>query len=192
MFKAIRTSLANLGRTDGRDARQTFWFFILFIVIVRIIVAILVSVPLMIASFATAARAAREGVDPQVLSAQIMHENSGWLHGSVWVALFVGFVTILLLVAACVRRLHDADRTGLWVLIPLVAYAISLAASFTIGGHLVDALTQSGGDPAALRAARGNTPYGVFELIALITVIVIGVLPSAPGTNRFGPEPDAD
>jgi uncharacterized membrane protein YhaH (DUF805 family) len=192
MWQAIRRSLGSLGRTDGRESRQAFWFYMLFIVIVRIVLAIAVSVPLAIASFAAASRAAREGVDPHALSARIMHDNSGWLHASVWVALVVGFVTILLVMAACVRRLHDSNRVGLWVLVPLVAYAISLAASFTIGSHLIDAMTMGGTDPATLKAARGTTPYGVFELIALISVIVFGVLPSTAGPNRFGARPTAD
>ena len=94
------------------------------------------------------------------------------LRGLVVLALFVP------LLAAGVRRLHDSDRSGWWMLGPLIP--------LTIGLVLAGPAVMSGGMGAALGVA------GLFMVAGAIVGVVIFVflvLPGTTGANRFGGDP---
>ena len=94
------------------------------------------------------------------------------LRGLVVLALFVP------LLAAGVRRLHDGDRSGWWMLGPLIP--------LTIGLVLAGPAVMAGGMGAALGVA------GLFMVAGAIVGVVIFVflvLPGTTGANRFGGDP---
>ena len=94
------------------------------------------------------------------------------LRGLVVLALFVP------LLAAGVRRLHDSDRSGWWMLGPLIP--------LTIGLVLAGPAVMAGGMGAALGVA------GLFMVAGAIVGVVIFVflvLPGTTGANRFGGDP---
>lgn len=105
-------------------------------------------------------------------------------------------LTLALLVpniAVAVRRLHDSDLTGWWVLAPLllagsgflmlVGAVIALFASgFSESGN-----SGSGAGVAIVLAALG----GLLLLAGLVVQLVLMLRPSTPGPNRFGPSPGA-
>jgi uncharacterized membrane protein YhaH (DUF805 family) len=93
--------------------------------------------------------------------------------------LLIAVALILPGLAATVRRLHDTNRSGWWVLIAVVPY-------FIMG--VMMGRSMASGDTAGMASA------GLVGLIALaggIAMIVVMVLPGNKGDNRFGPDPYA-
>ena len=81
--------------------------------------------------------------------------------------------------AATVRRLHDTNRSGWWILIAVVPY-------FIMGVMM--------GMAAASGNMAGMASAGIVGLVALaggIAMLVFMVLPGTKGDNRFGPDPYA-
>jgi uncharacterized membrane protein YhaH (DUF805 family) len=96
----------------------------------------------------------------------------GPLSALLWLA------TIVPGIAVGVRRLHDTNRSAWWLLLmaPYVLVVISMAMVLRGGG----------GGLAALGAAGLLSIVG---LICAIGLLVLMVLPSTPGENRYGPNP---
>lgn len=101
---------------------------------------------------------------------QLLGEVYGWLSGIPFVALMV-------------RRLHDQNRTGWWVLFPLAAVGFSTA-------FRIVALTVGIQDSFELRRAIGHADWLVL-LIAIGAFVAI-LAEGDAGTNRFGPNPRLD
>jgi len=89
---------------------------------------------------------------------------------------------IIPMIAVGVRRLHDTNRSGWWLLAPAVPYLIGFALIF----------------PAIMSGTASANPFlnfgpaMVFMLIGFvmaIAVFVFTVLPGTKGANRFGPDP---
>lgn len=196
MLGAIKYNLTHLLDFGGRDARQTFWFYVLFLVVLSVVAGIIVSIPLMASSIGAAMNAAQAGASEQQIQAQVMGRMSGTLGTTVWISLAIRAATALLLLAAFVRRLHDSDKSGWWAVVPLAAQALSMLISIQIMGE-VQALMQeaaaAAGDPAKLHIVlerqREFATYGLIGWIGPLVVIGFGILRSTDGPNRFGDEP---
>lgn len=85
--------------------------------------------------------------------------------------------------AVTVRRLHDTDRTGWWILAPLGPYIVAFIAMF--GG-------------AASGSQEGMATGGLIGVVAMLAVLVLGIvllvflfLDGTPGPNRYGEDPKA-
>jgi len=95
--EAVRQAFSNGFVYRGRASRSAYWWFVLFEVIAAIVLELLIVIPAV-------------------------------THSSAIVVLFVIVVTIawiyvtLVGLALTVRRLHDIDRSGWWVLIGLVPF----------------------------------------------------------------------
>lgn len=91
-------------------------------------------------------------------------------------ALFL-LATFIPSLAVGVRRLHDTDRVGWWILLPIVPEVLAVA------------MTMSGNLPVAGILA-------VVALVAAIVLLVFLVLDGTKGPNKYGPDPkggvDAD
>jgi uncharacterized membrane protein YhaH (DUF805 family) len=83
---------------------------------------------------------------------------------SQFVTLITGLALLPPTVSVASRRLHDAGQNGWIAAAPIVL--------FVIGGMM---------------GALG----GIFSLLGLVAMIVIGVLPGNPGPNQYGPDPKA-
>ncbi len=191
MLGAIRYNLANLLNANGRDARQTFWYYVLFIVIVRFIASTVMSVPLMVRTVGAAVHAAQQGSDPAAAQAQMMASMIDILPRMMWFGIAVGVVSAALLLASFVRRLHDSDLGGWWAALPLGlhAYALTLIPAqmdkaITIMAH-IDARTQP--DPMAMMRGQGGAALIAWAPILL--VVGLAVRATTPGPNRFGEAP---
>jgi uncharacterized membrane protein YhaH (DUF805 family) len=138
----------------GRSSRYEFWFFVLFMIIASIV-----------ASF----------IDGLMFGAGA--ESFGILSP------IVSLVHFIPSIAVSVRRLHDIDRTGWWILLafaPLVVIAV-----------LLGLLMLSTEDLMTSRAGLGTSMVigGLAYLAAAILLIVFYCTRGTPGPNRFGPEP---
>ena len=110
----------------------------------------------------------------------------GWIYS---LALFLPSL------AVAVRRLHDTNRTGWWVLFYLVpafgtvVLAIVFFALFGLDG--VDSSFADEVEWGVIGVLLG-IPIVIGLIVSLVSTIVILVfliLPGTPGPNRFGPDP---
>ena len=60
MLNAIKYNLSNLTNFEGRDARQTFWYYVLIIVVVQYAIQIFASIPMYVSMFSNMFAAIRD------------------------------------------------------------------------------------------------------------------------------------
>lgn len=152
---------------SGRSRRMEFWMWQLF--------KFLVVIAFWIVMVALVGSAAMSG-DPSALMAV------GGVALILYLLMMVFWLAILIPdIAVAVRRLHDTNRTGWWILAPIVPYIVAWVAM--LGGASTG--SQSG------MAAGGL--IGVIALLAffamLITLLVFYFLEGTRGPNKYGPDP---
>lgn len=174
--------LTKYGDFNGRARRQEFWLFwlvqfLFFSVLNSIVMA------LMFQSFST--------ISAQTDPSSFMFNPTFMVLGQVG-----NVISLALLVpnlAVGVRRLHDTNRTGWWLILPIAAFVVGLVLFLvTQGGHLASLFTDK----------YENNPQAVFSLIGSgflmvwlptfvgsVVLFVFNVLDGTPGANRFGPDP---
>ncbi|MDB5679233.1 DUF805 domain-containing protein [Sphingomonas bacterium] len=79
--------------------------------------------------------------------------------------------------AVAVRRLHDTDRSGWWLLAPIAPYILTILIA------VMAASSQS----SALAGIAMIVNLGT--LVAGIVLLVFYCLPGTPGPNKYGPDP---
>ena len=79
--------------------------------------------------------------------------------------------------AVTVRRLHDTNRSGWWILIAVIPYFIL--------GVLAGGAMASG----SMGAMAGVGLFGLVAMVGAIVLLVFMVLPGTKGENRFGADP---
>jgi uncharacterized membrane protein YhaH (DUF805 family) len=154
---AKRPVLEKYADFNGRAPRAEYWWFFLAVVIAMIVVGIIESIL---------------GLKGMVLGLY------GPLTLLLWLAVIVPNI------AVGVRRLHDTNRSGWWILLPLIPYALGMV----LGGAAV--MSAAAGSSAGMMAGAGIA--GIFFLIGAVCAIVLlvfMVLPGTPGDNRYGPNP---
>ena len=88
-------------------------------------------------------------------------------------------------IAVAVRRLHDTNRSGWWILAPLAPYVVGIV----LGGA---AMLGGAGAGSGVGMAAGMGVAGLFMLIggaAAIALLVFYCLSGTAGDNRYGPNP---
>jgi uncharacterized membrane protein YhaH (DUF805 family) len=146
----------------GRSSRSEFWFFVLFYIIIYIIAAI---------------------VDAFIFGGG---EGGG-------IGILTGIVILAHLIpsiSVSVRRLHDIDRTGWWVLFfwgaPILVMIVGM---LMMGGSIVAMM--SGSDTGAVAGLAGMGAafmiIALVDLVILIVALVFYCTAGTPGPNRFGP-----
>jgi uncharacterized membrane protein YhaH (DUF805 family) len=76
------------------------------------------------------------------------------------------------LIVLCVPRLHDIGQSGWWV-----------------GGMIIAEIAVMIAALASLPEDQALAVLGLFGLLILVGLVVLGALPGQPGPNRFGPPP---
>jgi uncharacterized membrane protein YhaH (DUF805 family) len=154
--EAVSTCLRKYVGFSGRARRSEFWWFVLFGFLVGIA-----------ASF----------VDGLIGSHPLTPGGSGPVASLASIALFLPQL------AVTVRRLHDTNRSGLWL---LGFYAFFVVVVVVAVMSLFSGAVQIGGASPVLAIAC----FAIL-LAALIWYIVIMCQKGTEGTNRFGPDPFA-
>ena len=137
----------------GRASRPEYWWYTLALIVAYIVVTIVESLV-----------GLSQTVGPYgILSLVLM------------------LATFVPSLAVSVRRLHDTNRSGWWLLIALIPYGLMAVAGV---------LALSGGGVLAFAAMLGL--ISIVALIGAVVLLVFMVLPGTPGDNRFGPPPASD
>jgi uncharacterized membrane protein YhaH (DUF805 family) len=138
---------------SGRAPRAEYWWFYLFLIIAYFVAVF---------------------IDMTLGSSLI--GPYGILTTLLWLAILIPTI------AVGVRRLHDIDRTGWWMLAPIVPYLIGFAM---MGPALLN-------PEQAATATASMGIGGIFMMIGAVMALVLFVfslLPGTKGPNRFGPDP---
>ncbi|PEQ11236.1 hypothetical protein B2G71_18285 [Novosphingobium sp. PC22D] len=193
MLAAVKYNLAHLVNFEGRDARQTFWYYVLFLFIMQYILGFVVAIPVFGSMFGEIINAATRGASEVETEAMLMGRMASSLRMTMNVQLALGFVFWLLLVAAFARRLQDSGKPG-WIAFATFALAIAgQLYGLWYAGRLIDrmAVPPGGGNPVmAMNGMRGQVlGMSLFGWLPTILVVGFGILRSDEGPNRYGDEP---
>jgi uncharacterized membrane protein YhaH (DUF805 family) len=201
MLAAIKHGLTNLTNFAGRDARQAFWFYVLFIYLITIAIGMVVSIPMTMQAMMTGvqqgianAQAGNTGnaATEAAMQAAIARSMGGWMSALVWVSFATALILFLGLAASLVRRLHDANMSGYWALLPgvLQAFSIAMVPQQLAMMDEILASSMSGNPMGSFGMVGGSvTPGAVAGWVAIIAVIVFGTRPSTEGPNQYGEAP---
>ena len=135
----------------GRAPRAEYWWFVLAWVVAFVVVSIIESMV---------------GLKGMIMG----------VYGPL--TLLMALAVLVPSLAVAVRRLHDTNRSGWWLLlmVPYVIATFMMMRSMASGG------------------AAGLGSAGILSLIGLACCIVLLVfycLPGTPGDNNYGPDPYA-
>ena len=191
MGGALKHGLANLFNGNGRDARQTFWYYVLGIFILRFVAGLAVSIPLMTHTIGSAVDSATSGATPEAMQAKMMASMADIMPTIAWFGVAVGVITVLLVAASLVRRLHDIGKSGWLVLIPGGLYLYALSQTPAQVDKVMEMMRnlnpETMRNPMAMMGQQGG--FALLTWIPAIIVIVIGCIPSNSGPNQYGDAP---
>lgn len=151
---------------SGRSRRMEFWMWQVF--------QILVYVGVMVLMMLLGGGMALTGGDPTAMAAA----GGGVMIIGVLYLIYILAVFVPSL-AVSVRRLHDTNRSGWWILAPLAPYVLIIA-----GGGMAMSSPDSPGAGGAL-ALIGMAGVAILGLVLLIFYFLEGT----NGPNRYGPDP---
>jgi uncharacterized membrane protein YhaH (DUF805 family) len=151
---------------SGRSRRMEYWMWVVF----QFLVGILFWVLMMVVGGA----ALMTGGGPGAMMAA---GGSIIIVAALFMLAWLGL--IIPGIAVGVRRLHDTNRTGWWLLAPIVPYVFVL-----VGSAMVRAGSPGAGAAVALVC-------GIAALLLWLTLLVFMFLDGTRGPNRFGPDPKA-
>ena len=191
MLEAIKYNLTRLADFTGREDRPTFWWYVLFLVIVDIVLGLIVSGSLAAGSISIAYHAAQSGASQEALQGQMMQQMGAHLGTVMWVSGGIKLLITALSVAAFVRRLHDSNNSGWWATLAVGAQVAALAIALSMVGQIESMMASmaSGDLTPAIEAQARMSRLGLLGWIAPIVVLVFGVMKSTPGPNRYGEAP---
>jgi len=199
MLAAIKHGLINLFNFQGRDARQAFWFYVLFVYLITMAISMAVSMPMTMQTMMIGvqqgmanARNPDQAASEATMHAAIAASIGKFMPLLLWAGIASATILLVGLAASFVRRLHDSNLSGWWALIPGALQAFNLAilpGQFSNVEKMMNA-SMSGDPTASFVAMQGSFSAGaVAGWAAIIAVIIFGVRKSTDGANRYGDAP---
>jgi len=150
----------------GRSQRIEFWMWILFQFLVTIL---LVTLDNILGLGGTHRFGAAPG---SALSfSYSAYASAGLLTWIFWLLALIPHLAVQ------VRRLHDSDRSGWWVLMPIMPYLV------TLGVLVIGAAARS------LTMILIGALFSVLSLGGVVMLIIFYCLDGTRGVIRFGPDP---
>lgn len=160
---------------SGRSRRKEYWMF--FLAVVLFYIALFA---LMVLFMGSVFFNAFGGADPAgQFDANGAEPGSGMMGamlGGGVVAILIMLTWLFLLIpsiAVGIRRLHDIDRTGWWLMLGYGPWILSM----------VFAMAQSEG-PAAI--------FNLISMVGFLVLLVFAFLPGTKGPNRYGSDPKGE
>jgi len=172
---AIKTALRKTFRYSGRASRSEFWWLFL-----AAFVFFIIAVKLDILFFGQGTIGAAQ-VGDQV-------QYGVYADGPFGVA--AALLAFFPMLAACVRRMHDRGRSGWWIAMPYLLFAVGFAYAI-FAYRVLHAGTVDG---------NGTIHFSGLAAVPMIIVLFAGlgiliwnfislILRSQNGPNRYGPNP---
>ncbi|PXA83441.1 DUF805 domain-containing protein [Nostoc sp. 3335mG] len=160
--------LKRYAQFSGRSTRREFWMWILFYIICVIVLSI-------IDGALGLGGANRFGGGALNAPGTTGYGYGASTRGGLLTWIF-GLAVLVPNIAVAVRRLHDTNRSGWWILMPMVPYLIGAICFF-----------------AGLYGMGGMTIIGSLLMFAgfvcAIVLLVWYCMRGTAGPNRFGPDP---
>jgi uncharacterized membrane protein YhaH (DUF805 family) len=170
---------------SGRSRRMEYWMWQVFKLIVGTIFMILFFA-LFGAVFATIAGAK----DPSQLDPNQMIAAGGGMMILCLIYMIFALGILIPDIAVAVRRLHDTNRTGWWILAPVVPYLIGIVAMAATAGVAVG---MQPGDQVGTGLLATAGIIGLVSMLATLalalTLLIFFFIDGTPGPNRYGPDP---
>ena len=191
MLGAIKYNFRHLFDFSGRDARSTFWYWFLFVIVLNIVVSLAISIPTVVGAISSATEAAQDG-NRAMAEAAARDRMAGMATPLIWASIVVGLANIVLLAASFVRRLHDSGKSAVWA---VLAGAVQLVTLFLALEKIEDAEAMIRNAAAARSAGEAFAMQGpiawqsLIGWIPLAILIVFGVMKPDEGANRYGESP---
>lgn len=193
MLGAIKHALANLANPAGRDSRQTFWYWVLALFLVRFGAGLMVSIPMTAKIMAAAVHSVKVGrpEDTAAITASITRIITDSLPTMIWLQVGIGVLTMALIAASLIRRAHDSELPGWIVLVPGALYAGALAQMPGKIDEIMAKLSHMDptAQPNAMTMMQGQGTMALLSYGAAALVLWIGSRKSSFGPNRFGDDP---
>jgi uncharacterized membrane protein YhaH (DUF805 family) len=154
---------------SGRSRRMEYWMFQLFLFLAYMAIMVLMMV--------VGGGALMTGGDPNAMMAA---------GGAVMIIMGLYFLFALAMlipnIAVSVRRLHDTNRSGWWILAPLAGYVV-----MAVGGVMAASTPENPGLGGILAM------IGLVAAIGLaLTLLVFMFLEGTRGPNNYGPDPKGE
>ncbi len=164
--ESIRHNFTHYVDFAGRAQRSQFWWWYLFLIIMQVVLST--------ADSAFGLQMGRSETDVTVGDTTIPVVNGG----VGLLATLFSLAVVLPTVAVAVRRLHDTDRSGWWIIAPLVAY---VAAGVAV------AVAVAAGAGAIVLAVVG-LGFLVGAILAIV-LLIFYIQKGTQGPNTYGPDP---
>ena len=184
--------LAKYARFEGRSRRSEFWLWMLFRFMVGLAMGVF-ALSLVAPFFSDMA------THPQMDQTQLMAMMAKIFRVyPLFMLIDLGLLLPTLTVA--VRRLHDINRSGLWLLMPvgvsfggavLLAIAGVIMAICMATAHPDGHVTGGEGFGAVLGLVLSYAAWLIAVLVADIVLLIFLVTDGTRGPNRFGLDPKA-
>lgn len=168
--------LRKYAQFSGRSRRKEFWMYILFVFIVTILLSIVD------AMFGLGGSTYSSSALPNGATG---YGGSAGVNGGLLAGLFA-LATLIPSLAVQVRRLHDTNRSGWWIVMPLVPY---LAGAVLMIGGALGGLGSGGMNAASGGAFAVGAVLMFVGFICAVALLVFMCLDGTRGPNRFGPDP---
>ena len=191
MIEAIKYNLSHLTDVSGRDARSTFWWYVLFLVIAQFLIGFLAMIPLMVSGVGSAFDAVQSGSDPDQMQAEMFAGMADAMGTQIYVSAVISVLVMLMLFASFVRRLHDGGFTGYLAIIPFALQLLAISGSIAMVDNMKE-LFKAASDPAQMQQMQAELTFtwpNIAGWIAFLLVIGFGVMKSQDGANRYGEQP---
>jgi uncharacterized membrane protein YhaH (DUF805 family) len=191
MRAALRYHFKHLLVFYGRDARQTFWYWFLFLFILNMAASLITTLPITLNALEAGFEAAKSG-DEAAAQAAMMSQMATMMKRIIMFSLAMGAVNLRLMAAPLVRRVHDSGNTGLWAIVAGAIYFASLVLTWSRADQAVALMRRlaAAHDPQMVLGVQARLAWdGLLGYVPLIMVIVFGLLKSTPGPNRYGERP---
>ncbi len=191
MIDSIKYNLANLTNFSGRDARPTFWWYVLFLIVAQFLVGFVAAIPMVVSSTVSAFDAAQSGATQDQMQAEMFAEMTEAMGTQIWISAALSVAVVLLLAASFVRRLHDGGFTGVLAIVPIGLQILAIGGSIAMIDQMGDILAAAA-NPEEMQQLQANLALQWHNLagwMAILLVIGFGVMKSQDGPNRYGEEP---